>query len=62
MMIWGSIIALLAGGVIGWWLGRSQAKNTVNRQWMEALEAAKLDGIIDQDQRSTLIRMQGAQE
>jgi hypothetical protein len=28
---------------------------------MSALESAKVDGIIDEDQRSTIIRMQGSQ-
>jgi membrane protein YqaA with SNARE-associated domain len=59
-MIWGNIVALIVGGLVGWWLGRSQARNAVNRRWMESLESAEVDGIIDQGQRSTLIRIQGA--
>lgn len=59
-MLWGGLLALVAGGLIGWWLGRSQASNTVNRQWMSALESAVVDEIIDEEQRSTLIRMQDA--
>jgi hypothetical protein len=60
-MFWGSILALIAGGLIGWWWGRTHSRNAVNRQWMSALESAKVDGIIDEDQRSTIIRMQGSQ-
>lgn len=59
-MFFGSVIAILAGGLIGWWLGKTQGTNAANRQWMDALESAKVDGIIDEDQRSMIIRSQGS--
>ena len=60
-MIWGSILAVIAGGLFGWWWGSSRTAAKVNRQWMTALEKAKTDNIIDEDQSSQLIRIQDAQ-
>ncbi|MFW5688184.1 MAG: hypothetical protein ACOC1U_01325 [Spirochaetota bacterium] len=60
-MIWGSIIALVLGGLVGWWFGSSKATDAVNRQWMRALEQAKSDGIVDEQQRSDIIRIQGSE-
>jgi hypothetical protein len=60
MFFWGNILALLVGGIAGWWWGRSQTKSAVDRQWMTALESAETDRIIDEDQRSQIIRIQGA--
>jgi hypothetical protein len=59
-MFFGWIIAILAGGVAGWWFGTSRAKAETNRQWMRALEQAKTDNLIDEETRSELIRIQGA--
>jgi membrane protein DedA with SNARE-associated domain len=60
-MFLASILTLIVGGLIGWWIGQRQARNTVTRQWMTALESAVVDNIIDQEQRSTIIRIQGPQ-
>jgi membrane protein YqaA with SNARE-associated domain len=57
-MWWGSIIAVILGGLVGWWLGGTRATSAVNQQWMRALEEAKTDGIIDEQQSSDLIRIQ----
>jgi hypothetical protein len=57
-MLFGGILAILLGGVAGWWFGASRATSAVNRQWMGSLEQAKTDGIIDEQQRSDIIRIQ----
>lgn len=59
-MFFGWILAVLAGGVAGWWFGTSRARAETTRQWMQALEQAKTDNIIDEDQRSQVIRIQGS--
>jgi hypothetical protein len=59
MFFWGNLVVLLVGGIAGWWWGRSQAKSAVTRQWMIALENAETDHIIDEEQRSQIIRIQG---
>lgn len=60
MFFWGSIVTLIVGGLVGWWWGQSRTRNTVNRQWMTALEEAETDHIVDGDQRSQIIRIQGS--
>jgi len=60
MFFWGSIVTLVVGGAVGWWWGHTRARNTVNRQWMRALEEARTDGIIREKQRSEIIRIQGS--
>ena len=60
-MLWGGILAVLLGGVAGWWFGGSKATSAVNQQWMRALEEAKTDGIINEQQRSDIIRIQDSQ-
>ena len=61
MFIWGSVLAVIAGGIAGWMLGANRSRAEVNRQWMSALETAKVDGIIDEQQSSDIIRIQGAE-
>ena len=61
-MLWGGILIVLLGGVAGWWFGASRATSQVNQQWMRALEEAKTDGIIDEQQRSDIIRIQASQK
>lgn len=60
-MLLGTIIALLAGGLIGFWIGARRATSAVNSEWMRALEQAKLDGIVDEQQRSDIIRIQDSE-
>jgi hypothetical protein len=60
MLYWGSFFTLLVGGVAGWWFGRIRARDAVNSEWMTALESAKLDTIIDEEQYSQIIRIQSA--
>ncbi|MFP4115138.1 MAG: hypothetical protein ACOC0E_05595 [Spirochaetota bacterium] len=59
-MLLGGVIAVVLGGLVGWWLGASRATGNVNRQWMRALEQAETDGIINDRQRSDVIRIQGS--
>lgn len=59
-MFFGWILAVLAGGVAGWWFGSSRARSKTNRRWMSALEHARTDNLIDEKTRSELIRIQGA--
>ena len=60
-MLFGGILILVAAGIAGWWFGSTRATAAVNRRWMRALERAKSDGIIDEQQRSDIIRMQDAE-
>lgn len=54
------LITFVAGGLVGWWLGSSRTKDQVNRTWMAALESAVTDDIIDDEQQSQVIRIQGS--
>ena len=60
MFFFGGLLAVIAGGIVGWVLGANRSRAEVNRQWMSALEAAKVDGIIDEKQSSDIIRIQNA--
>lgn len=60
MFVWGSFLALIAGGIVGWMMGKARGRDQTNRQWMSALEEAKQSGLIDEQQSSDIIRMQGA--
>jgi hypothetical protein len=60
MFFWGSIITLIAGGIAGYWFGWSQAKARNNRLWMISLDSAVTDNIIDEQQRTDIIRIQEA--
>ena len=60
MFVWGSLLAVIAGGIVGWMMGQARARDRTNRQWMSALEEAKQSGLIDEQQSSDIIRMQGA--
>ncbi|MFW5743680.1 MAG: hypothetical protein ACOCY8_05640 [Spirochaetota bacterium] len=60
-MLFGGIIVLIVAGLVGWWFGSYRATMAVNRQWMRSLEQAETDGIIDEHQRSDIIRIQNAE-
>ena len=60
-MLLGSIIALIVGGIAGFWFGGSRATSAVNQQWMRALEQATTDGLINEQQRSDIIRIQDSE-
>jgi hypothetical protein len=60
MLFGGFLLAVVVGGLAGWWFGSRRATAAVNSQWMRALEQAETDGIISDKQRSDLIRIQGA--
>lgn len=60
MLFFGTIIAVLAGGALGFWIGSSRTRAAVNRSWMRSLEEARTDGLISDRQQSDLIRIQDA--
>jgi uncharacterized protein YcfJ len=59
-MLWGSLIALVVGGLAGWWFGRGQMRNIANREWMTALDSAVTDNIIDDQQKRDIIRIENS--
>lgn len=60
-MLFGGFVVIIFAGLAGWWFGSYRATAAVNRQWMRSLEQAETDGIIDEHQRSDIIRMQSAE-
>jgi hypothetical protein len=60
MFLFGGILAVIVGGLVGFWFGSSRARQSTNSEWMRALEEAKTNGIIDEQQSSDIIRMQGS--
>lgn len=62
MFISAFLVAGVIGGMIGYFWGVTRGRDQRNREWMRAMERARINGIIDVDQESHIIRIQGSDE